>query len=301
MNLLLQIRALLVLPCCTFCSTAAPIESINLTLESRTVIPSFDIDGKRVQIHTQGLFVTDRFYYITGRLEGELKKALFLRISREHLDQVESMDITPDNRDLSSSNDRADHPGGFDFDGEHFWVPISPSRPNSYGVILKIPYYPDRPLAEGSAKTAFRTDDHIGALAFDRDSKQLIGANWDTKIIYIWSHTGELKASIPQQNLQRPNPKTRLAVQDWKYLDNHRVIASGLDKNPNRDPAAPKSLVEIIDIGRKTVVSQARIARPSNSALDVTNEGVAILGNHLYFLPGDIGIESVIYSYRLDP
>lgn len=301
MNLSRQTRVLAILLCSILCSATEPIESIDLALESRTIIPPFEIEGQPVRIHTQGLFVTDKFFYVTGRLEGEFKRALFLRISREHLSQVEYIDITPDNSDASKPGDRADHPGGFDFDGMNFWVPISPSRPNSYAVIVKIPYAPTRPLTARSVKTAFSANDHIGALAFDRGSQQLIGANWDTKIIYIWSLTGELKASIAHQDLQRPNPETVLAVQDWKSLNNHRLLASGLDKNPNRAPNTSRALVEIIDLKAKTVVAQERIVRPSDSAGDITNEGIAVLDNHFYFLPGDIGIESVIYSYRRIP
>ncbi|MDA1274521.1 MAG: DUF6454 family protein [Verrucomicrobia bacterium] len=275
-------------------ATTTATEPITLSLENKTRIPSFTINGKPARIHSQGLYVTDLHYFVTGRLETEPKRALFIRISRNNPSMVESVDITP--TDLNP--DPADHPGGFDFDGKTFWIPISPSKPNSHAVIVRFPHHPDERLDRYGAETAFTVNDHIGALAVDRDSQQLAGANWDTKIIYLWNLDGQITSRIPQQNLQRPDRKTILAVQDWKYVGNGQLLASGLDKNPSRAPQTPRALIEIIDPKSRVVIAQGRLPRPTGATHDVTNEGVALFEGNLYFLPGDVGIESVIYCYR---
>jgi len=289
-------RAILKLFCLGYIAlvTTVATEPITLSLESKTRIPPFTINGKPARIHSQGLYVTDLHYFVTGRLETEPKRALLIRISRKNPTIVESVDITP----TDSNPYPADHPGGFDFDGTSFWIPISPSKPNSHAVIVRFPHHPDEKLDRYRAEATFTVNDHIGALAVDRDSQKLAGANWDTKIIYLWNLDGQITSRIPQQNLQRPDRKAVLAVQDWKYLGNGHLLASGLDKNSDRAPQTPRALIEIIDLKSRTVIAQGRLPRPNGATHDVTNEGVALFEGNLYFLPGDVGIESVIYRYR---
>ena len=114
--------------------------------------------------------------------------------------------ITPPNATPGVGKRRLDHPGGFDFDGSSFWVPISESKPGGYTLVERIPLRADQPLIENSAFVAFSVDDHIGALAYDRWNDRLYGANWDTKIIYVWKRDGTLVEKIPRSAVVADDP-----------------------------------------------------------------------------------------------
>ena len=270
---------------------------LRLSPEGETRIPAFRIDGQPVRIHSQGLHVTEHFYFVTGRLEQSSRRALFLRISRSNPAKIEHIDITP-TPDIVPQTDPADHPGGFDFDCTHFWIPISPSKPNSHAVIVRFPHDPDLPLAQHRAETMFTFSDHIGALAVDPDRARVMGVNWDARTVYTWSTRGEFISAIPLWSLSRPDPETQFAVQDWKYMGGGKILAGGLDKNKTLGTDSPGALVEIINLSNRQVLAQGRLSRPAGASHEVTNEGMALFDNTLYFLPGDLGSETSIYTYR---
>jgi hypothetical protein len=270
---------------------------LRLTPEGETRIPAFLIDGQPVRIHSQGLYVTERFFFVTGRLEQSPKRALFLRISRSNPAEIEHVDITP-RPDTAHREDPADHPGGFDFDGTHFWIPISPSKPNSHALIVRFQHDPDSPLHEHRAETMFTFSDHIGALAIHSEKSRLMGVNWDAKTIYTWSTRGEFISAVPLGSLSRSDPETQFAVQDWKHIGSGELLAGGLDKNRTLDSGSPRALVEIINLSNRQVLAQGRLSRPAGASHEVTNEGMALFDNTLYFLPGDLGSETSIYTYR---
>ncbi|TWU13510.1 hypothetical protein CA54_23450 [Symmachiella macrocystis] len=275
----------------------ATAQSLTLEYEAVEALPNFDIDGKPARIHTQGLFVTQRHYYVTGRLETPPRRALLLRFDRKDLKTVEFVDITPKQKNPADAL-RLDHPGGFDFDGREFWIPISASRPQSRTVVLRFPHQPDKRLSATVSKVAFTSDDHIGAIACDSLSRELYGANWDTKLVYRWRMDGRVVETIPRQELVSDDKTWAMAVQDWKGLDNHQILAGGIDKNRDRDPAISPAVVAILDIPKRTMIASARLPRPEGTELTLTREGLAIRGDQLFFLPGDLGQHARVFRYQ---
>src|SRR5262249_33294835 len=137
-------------------------------------------------------FVTDRYYYVSGRLERRPRRPLLVRFDRSNPTVVEYLDLLVAVRSTANEDRALDHPGGFDFDGERFWIPLAVSRPNSQSLIVKVQPGRGQPLAEAKAEIAFRLDDHIGAIACDTANGRLYGANWDAKLLYVWKPDGKL-------------------------------------------------------------------------------------------------------------
>lgn len=107
------------------------------------------------------------------------------------------------------------HPGGIDTDGQSIWMPVAEYRPNSHSIIYKID------PKSWKAVEAFRIDDHIGDLVYNKDSNTLIGMNWDSRIIYEWSIEGKLLRKLNNKN-------DKLAFQDCKYAGENALICSGV-------------------------------------------------------------------------
>ena len=281
-------------------ATHAPVwgaESCELTFAGRQSLPDFEIDGRPARIHTQGLYVTDRHYYVTGRLESEPKRAMLVRFERSDPSRVEAVDITPGPR-IPAEEDALDHPGGFDFDGESFWIPVAVSQPHSRTAVVRIACRPERPLAEQPAELVFHVDDHIGALAFDRNAKRLYGANWDTKVIFVWEPNGRPVRRIPREELVEGDSHWALAVQDWKSLGTNRILAGGLDKRSGRDRSLSPAVIEVLDVEARALRSQWRLPSPPGTDLAVTHEGIAFDGTHVFLLPGDLGAGAEVFRYR---
>jgi len=274
------------------CPTGAG--EMEITLESQTPIPEFKIDGHVAHIHSQGLFVDDRYIWVTGRLETAPKRALLVRIDRAILSDVEVLDLTPP----EVEGQRLDHPGGFDFDGKSFWIPISGSSPKSPSVIVRVPYRPKQRLASVQVQTVFQVDDHIGAIAINRDNGHFYGANWDTKVVHAFSPQGKRLRKIKRENLVAGDPQWALAVQDWKGLGGGRVLAGGIDKRANPTSDQPRAMIGLLDVDRQQLVAKARLKTPKSWAGHVTNEGLAIKGDQLFLLPGDLGKGAIMFHYR---
>ena len=267
-------------------------KSHRLAYLGKTKIPNIKIDGTIARIHTQGIYVTDNSIYVTGRLEREPKRALFLRFDRSNLSQFEYLDITPNQK-------TQDHPGGFDYDGQAFWIPIAVSKPHSTTSVYQITTRLDRPLSEATPQLAFLVDDHIGAIAVNATSKQITGANWDTKAIYRWQYDGILLSQTPREQLIKNNMHWALAVQDWKFLPSNQIVASGYDKSSTRKAHEPKTTIDWLDLGQRRLVDRIRLTDPHQRE-SLTREGMTIHNNELYLLPGDLGEDAVLYQYRVE-
>ncbi len=261
-------------------------------------IPDVIVRDKKAHIHTQGLYVTSKYYYVTGRLNESPRRALLLRFLRTDPSQYEYIDITPSEEFTKKNHGALDHPGGIDFDGEHLWVPVSGSWRESLSVILKIPVSDDVPLSNTKPETVFEVNDHIGAIAVDTKKKKLYGANWDTLISYSWTLKGKLIEKTHQAKLIMNHPNQKIAVQDWKSLGNGVVMMGGSDKSPDRSPMTSRALIEIIDMNSHKRLGQARIFGPDLHSGNIAHEGFAIDQNYLYFIPEDIGSGARIYRYR---
>jgi hypothetical protein len=251
-------------------------------LDETTVLPSVVLDGAPVHIHVQGLFVTGKHFIVTGRLERSPKRALFMRFDRHDPTDFEVLDITPTSP--AGVAEILDHPGGFDFDGTHFWIPVAISRAKSHTAIVKLTHAPNLPLAQQSHEVAFRVHDHIGAIACRDDA--IYGATWDTKHVLIWNDDGKMTRRIAQSSFVRNDAQWRLAVQDWKF-ERDFLFAAGLEKSPVGAPA--KAIIDVlrpmamVRVGRIELPNMDGVTRP------VTNEGMAWHAGRLFLLPEDLG------------
>jgi hypothetical protein len=294
----LVVAAYAVAICLTIDGAPALAQSLALELTGREALPDFEIDGRPARIHTQGLYVTERHYYVSGRLEGRPKRPLLLRFDRSDLQRVEHVDLSPPAGESGVGGPPLDHPGGFDFDGESFWIPVSASRPRSRTVVMRVAHKPDEPLAAAQPEEVCRVDDHIGAIAVDRERKQLYAANWDTLLVHVLRFDGTSVEQIPRERLVTGAPDWALAVQDWKSLGGGQILLGAIDKSPKRDPNVSNAVVEIIDMKARQRVAEARLPAPDAKMGPVTREGLAAWGGSLFLLPQDLGADATVLRYR---
>jgi len=274
--------------------------AFTLTYEGQQPLPGPHIGGRAVRVHSQGLYVTEKHYYVTGRLETPPKRALFLRFDRKNPKQAEYIDVTPSVDGQSRQRAEMDHPGGFDFDGSAFWIPVAISKPHSKSIVVKVAHETETLFSQWQAEQVFRVDDHIGAIAVDRHTGQLYGANWDTKIIYAWGTDGKLAKKVPRDRLIHDDADWALAVQDWKSISRDRILAAGLDKNPRRPAFVSRSVIDLVDVGRSALVARVRLPNPPGRDGTATREGMAVFDERLFLLPGDLGRDAVVYRYRIN-
>lgn len=107
------------------------------------------------------------------------------------------------------------HPGGIDYDGASIWVPVAEYRPGSTSIIYKV-----NPKS-WEAEEAFRVNDHIGGIVYNRDSDTLIGMNWDSELFYEWTREGKLIRKVP-------NKYREIAYQDCKFVPDQNMLCSGV-------------------------------------------------------------------------
>ena len=284
--------------CLLLAISSSVLAQSQLTYLDAVAMPAVKVDGLvAAKIHTQGLYVTENYWLVTGRLETKPKRALLIRISRKDPAQFEVVDLTP----ASDESESLDHPGGFDRDATGvFWIPVSTSNRAGPTVLYGITIDDEIPLSKGLAFShSIRIEDHIGAICC-LENGDLLGANWDTKAIHEISLAGKtfrLKkkswdALVSQQDWQ-------LAVQDWKFDPiSKMVVASGIDKSPQRNATHAPAVIAWIDSKSKTA-SPVRLEQRNDVARPLTNEGMAIVGDELFLLPEDFGRGAKVLRYRL--
>jgi hypothetical protein len=264
----------------------------------RRSLPNFEIDGQPARIHTQGLFVTDQHYYVTGRLERNPKRPLLVRFDRANPSMVDYVDLLIAAGANAAGDLAFDHPGGFDFDGDSYWIPVAISRPSSKTLIMKVRPEPGKPMVATKARTVLHLDDHLGAIACDRTTGRLYGANWDTKLVYVWSQDGTLVDTIAQTKLLPTNTDPAFAVQDWKGVGNQIILAAASDKSSLRTPLDSKAALLLIDMGDKRDAGLRRLISPPGRDVLLTREGMAVRNDNVYFLPADLGTNAEVFRYR---
>ena len=273
-------------------------ESLELVYEGADVLPAVVIDGQPLLLHTQGLYVTERHYLVTGRRESIPRRAYLLRFDRMTGD-VEQVDITP----AKTQGETLDHPGGVDVDeAGDVWIPLSTSHRRGPSRICRYRVDPERPLAELTMVSSFEVDDHIGAVCC-LSQQQLLGANWDSLELTVWQHDGR-HVSRAMQAAFIAGGSGRIAVQDWKRWRDDTVanadwvLLGGLDKAAT--PAT--SVVQLVEIasGQGKVVAAQTLLPRDDTARPVTNEGMAVYDGRVYLLPEDVGRGAKVLRYRIE-
>ncbi len=261
-------------------------------------LPSVEIDGTSVKIHTQGLYATEDDYLVTGRVDTLPRRAVVLRFPRGDLTQYESLDLTPTGQQQAVLN----HPGGFDRDSEGvFWIPLSTSNSRGPTTVLGLSLWAGKlPASRSQLTKSFQISDHLGAICC-LEQGRLLAANWDTKLVYlIDSAAGAVLQKFSHDDFFGSDSGIRLAVQDWKYdRDSKLVIAGGIDKSASLDSQSPNAVIAWIDPARRKLVSSIRLKPRDDVARPLTNEGLALDGSDLFLLPEDFGKGAKILRFSI--
>ena len=166
------------------------------------------------------------------------------------------------------------HPGGITLEGDSIWIPVATySREGSSAIEC-------RDMETLELRGRFIVEDHIGCIAAGGD--QIIGANWDARIIYIWDKEGHLRAKIK-------NPR------DTRYQDLKCVggvlTASGLEDG--------QGVADWLALPALNRIQRVRGGKTSRG-VSYMNEGMAVFDNQLFLLPED-GPSSRLFIFSLTP
>jgi hypothetical protein len=193
------------------------------------------------------------------------------------------------------------HPGGIDYDGRYLWVPVAEYRPNSRSIIYRVD--PDTMKAE----EVFRFADHVGGLVHDTDDNALHGVSWGSRRFYRWPldpNGKRTNANEAPDRLRTLNTSHYLDYQDCKYVDDHRMLCSGVTEM-RVTPEAPLFRLGGLDLVSLTdgrPLFQTPVLLWTASGLDMTHNPVWMeasdAGVRGYFMPEDD--KSVLYIYETD-
>jgi hypothetical protein len=292
-------------------------ESNQLEIEMIT-LPALRINGQDAKAHTQGLEIAQGQYYVTARREDVRARRALLLNTEPGATQWRVWDLTP--LDPSGKTAGMDHPGGLQSDGKRLWIPLAESRSNSHSLIR---VYSLTNLIEGQSAKAdfeFSVDDHIGALAVDAQREVVLGANWDTVTVYVWTFNGSLKQTLTGWPLARrglgvgfsSDGFSGVAVQDWKITGNY-LVASGLCRRtePTAIPPStfgrsrlvvienflqPAFVCNVIKLPLYQEVNSGRqgnirilTSAATGEGTELAREAMARSKDRIYFLPEDLG------------
>lgn len=204
--------------------------------------------------------------------------------------------------DLRLGEGAAYHPGGVDFDGRSIWVPVSEYRPDSRALIYRVD-----PVAM-RATLAFRFDDHVGAVAYDRRRGALLGFSWGSRRLYRWRIPARGTADRPpsrRATASRVNRFNYIDYQDCHAVGAARVLCGGLSEQASPDGGARFQLggLELIDLRNDRPVWQVPVPLRSPTGRVMTQNPVFVEatanGLRAYFVPDDDA--STLYVYEIDP
>ncbi|WEK35502.1 MAG: DUF6454 family protein [Candidatus Pseudobacter hemicellulosilyticus] len=191
------------------------------------------------------------------------------------------------------------HPGGIDYDGNCIWVPVCEYRPNGSAILYRV----DPNTME--AEKIDTCKDAIGAVAFDRQKRQLIGMNWDSQKFYRW-HWNERTGRIKLKEVQN-NSHHFIRYQDCFNIGEGYFLCSGL----RGYTYVKEATLSRLNIGGLQALRFRDFAAVADIPVPVwKKEGIALNNNpffaentaqgvFLYFIPEDN--QSNLYIYQLVP
>jgi len=259
-----------------------------------TPLPALTIEGRPARAHTQGLESIGSDLLVTARRDDvQPKRALLLRL-RSDATTWDSWDITVPQG--AGTPDALDHPGGFQSDGTRLWIPLAQSARNGHSRIRVYALDALKPGIAPKPEIEFPVDDHIGAIAVSRDLGRAVGASWDTESVYLWDLSGRLerRLTVPELRARKlgmartPEPRSGLAVQDWKFVG-PRLLASGLHKEASGVHPVPQSRLIWFDSFLEPEVHTTIRTLPRVGAVEPGHEGMAVSSPEILFLPEDLG------------
>ena len=289
-------------------SSVLPVAQLDTTKIHTWMLPPLRINEKPAKCHTQGLYVHQNGFFVTARRDDITpRRSLLLwfrcnpNSKKENRKESKKTwtkiwDITPTSQPASWSG-TLNHPGGFDSDGENLWIPISQSRRNGQTLVRKFSIHSLTEKDDVTPVKSIIINDHIGAIAVSHSSKRLFGANWDTELAYELSVDGNTMEHYERNTFIRNSPNWSIAVQDWKVHEGF-LIASGLDRSSKLLANRPRSLIQLINVKTRQITAELRL--PRHATGNLTREGMAVFDEHIWLLPGDLGVEDKLYRFPLD-
>jgi hypothetical protein len=291
------VKRLLMASCALFVFRSSQAQPDDLAV-SVIRLPSLQIAGQPARAHTQGLeIISDKFHVTARRDDVQPRRALLLRTDAGRTDW-DIWDITNDHDGLTT----LDHPGGIQSDGQHLWIPLGESKRHGRSLIRRFPLARLVPGETLKADFEFAVNDHVGAVAVFAEQKTLLGANWDTEMVYVWDFAGKLQRTLEGPALAAreigvvsgANGRAGLAVQDWKMV-NDRLFASGLFRGGSVASGVPQSCLMSFTNFLRSDFQQISISLPSQTHTELAQEAMAISGGQVHFLPEDLGASNRIF------
>lgn len=274
---------------------------MSLTTQSEWVLTDSIVLPWNVH-HTQGMVKVKEYYYISS-VEIQERTTQYAKpiggfdrsegVGVGHIFKVDSQGNLL--KDLQVGEGTMYHPSGLDFDGQYIWFAVAEYRPNSRSIIYRLNTVNDQ------VERLFEVQDHIGAVAFDKQHSQLIGGTWGAANFYRWKINSSKKTGLQQSKISRL--ARYIDFQDTKYLGNNIVFGSGIKSYTVKGKG---NLVlggwELINSKTLSPLWQLPILRRSPRGNSLVNNP-CFIENHThgilaYFLPDD-DFNGVIYKYLI--
>lgn len=116
------------------------------------------------------------------------------------------------------------HPGGIDFDGRYFWIPVAEYRPNSRSLLYKVDIKSFLPEIITSVP------DHIGGLVYRPQTNTLYGMSWGSRDFYAWPLPSIENQNLVVSDVAHTNPLFNIDYQDCQYVIENAMLCAGLKK-----------------------------------------------------------------------
>lgn len=191
------------------------------------------------------------------------------------------------------------HPGGIDFDGSNIWVPVAEYRPNSRSIVYRID--PDTFETE----EVFRFNDHLGAVAYNREENTLWAVSWGSRRFYTWRVDDEGAVENPDEPKSAVNGSHYVDYQDCHYVGEGFALCGGLNaytivQNPQIHFALGG--LELVDLGKNRALHQLAVPEWVEPRTVMTRNPFyyELRGRWLrfYFMPEDRSSKIYVYDVR---
>ena len=249
--------------------------------------------------HCQGMVkIGDEFWVSSVEMGATPDGQVDRTTGKGHLFRISSAGRLLD--DVSVGEGSIYHPSGIDFDGQYIWIAAAEYRPDSQAIVYR--YDPSKK----ELKEMFRWEDHIGAVARNKDGNTLHGISWGSRKFYKWELDDSGNVRMPlaaPKDTALFNHAFYIDYQDNQYLGGQEMLYTGLSvyRRPGGQAMALGGL-EIVDLEKGLPVHQVplQLWSPVTGAVMTQNPSFFQLmpDNRLraYFMPDDN--DSTLYVYE---
>jgi hypothetical protein len=270
----------------------------TLTRDSAwTLVTGIKVNFKT--FHCQGMVrIGDEFWVSSVEVNTTPEGLLDRTTGKGHLFRIGSAGNLLD--DIAIGEGSIFHPSGIDYDGQYIWIAAAEYQPDSQAIIYRFD------PAKKELKEQFRWQDHIGAIARNKDMNTLHGISWGSRKFYKWQldNNGNVRMPLPApKDAATINHAFYIDYQDNQFIGGQQMLYTGLSVY-KRSGAQALALggLEIVDLDKGLAVHQVPVQlwSPVTGAAMTQNPSFFELlpDNRIrgYFMPDDN--ESTIYVYE---